>query len=330
MASPSVAARPALPAEHAHPTRAIYLWWFGAACLLFAVLYASATLFQSYGAGRPSLVALGTTLLDPWWHNIAECMAAALLIAAGLLFPQWRVGAVVRLERAFTRFANHRTRAILLVGSLPLIVRLAIIPVLGVPAPLVADEFGYLLLADTFASGRLANPTHPFWKHFETVYVFHQPSYTSIYPVAPAIIPAIAKLLGMHPWIGVCFCAGLLCALTCWMLQGWLPPKWALIGSLLAVCRFTIVSSWMNTYWGGAAAAIGGALVLGALPRIMKYQRRRDALLFALGLAVLAQSRPFEGMLFALAPVGILGWWLLREKRVAPRVRVTRVALPLA
>jgi uncharacterized protein (TIGR03437 family) len=274
-------------------------------------------------------VALGTTLLDPWWHNIAECMAAALLIAAGLLFPQWQVGAVVRLERAFTRFANHRTRAILFVGSLPLIVRLAIIPVLGVPAPLVADEFGYLLLADTFASGRLANPTHPFWKHFETVYVFHQPSYTSIYPVAPAIIPAIAKLLGMHPWIGVCFCAGLLCAVTCWMLQGWLPPKWALIGSLLAVCRFTILSSWMNTYWGGATAALGGVLVLGALPRIRKRPNRRDSILFALGLGILSQSRPFEGLLFALPPVALLAYWLFQEKRVTRSVRLSRVALPI-
>jgi hypothetical protein len=151
---------------------------------------------------------------------------------------------------------------------------MALLPVLGIPGPLVADEFGYLLLADTFASGRIVNPTHPFWRHFETVYVFHQPGYTSIYPVAPAILLAIVKALGMHPWIGVWFGAGLMCATICWMLQGWVQPKWALIGGLLAVARFTIVSSWMNTYWGGATAAIGGALVLGALPRIMQHHRR--------------------------------------------------------
>jgi uncharacterized protein (TIGR03437 family) len=245
----------------------------------------------------------------------------------------------------------------LFIGALPLIVRIALFPVLGIPQPLVADEFGYLLLADTFASGRLTNPTHPFWKHFEAIYVFHHPTYTSIYPVAPALLLALVKVLGAHPWLGVWFGAGLMCALICWMLQGWLPPKWAFLGGLLAVCRFTVVSPWMNTYWGGATAAIGGALVLGALPRIMASQRIRDALLFALGLGILAESRPFEGIFFALPLAAMLGWWLfsnpaqdasraaallpldhvrragrftLKEKRIAPGWKFTRVALPLA
>jgi uncharacterized protein (TIGR03437 family) len=273
-------------------------------------------------------MAFGSALLDTKWRNIAECAAVVICAAAGLLIRGFPAKALSGAERAFARFASRRTRAVLFTGALPLIVRIALLPVVRIPDPLVADEFGYLLLARTFALGRLTNPTHPFWRHFETVYVFHQPTYTSIYPVAPAVLLAIPEALGAHPWIAVWFGAGLMCALICWMLQGWLPPKWALLGGLLAVCRFTIVSSWMNTYWGGAAAAIGGVLVLGALPRIMKYQRRRDALLFALGLAVLAQSRPFEGMLFALAPVGILGWWLLREKRIALPVRLTRVVLP--
>ena len=67
----------------------------------------------------------------------------------------------------------------------------------------------------------------------------HQPGYGSIYPVAPAILPALAKLLGFHPWIGIWLGAGLMCALVCWMLQGWVPPKWAFLGGLLAVGRFT-------------------------------------------------------------------------------------------
>jgi hypothetical protein len=143
------------------------------------------------------------------------------------------------------------------------------------------------------------------------VYVFHQPTYASIYPIAPALLLAIPKLIGVHPWLGVWFGAGLMCALVCWMLQGWLPPKWALLGGLLAVFRFSIVSPWMNTYWGGSTAAIGGILILGALPRIMKQQRRRDSVLLGLGLAILAQSRPYEGILFALPPMLLLGVWLL-------------------
>ena len=330
MASPTVAGPLAPPARQVGRRGSFLVMWLAAAGLLFAIPYLIALALERYGRNDAGLAALGTSLLDPNGHNIAECAAAAACVAAGLLFPRFRVEALRKAERAFTRFASHRTQALIYVGTLPLIVRLALLPVLGIPEPRVADEFGYLLLADTFASGRLTSPTHPFWKHFEAAYIFHQPTYTSKYPVAPAVLMALAKFLGAHPWFGVWFGAGLMCATICWMLQGWLPPKWALLGGLLAVGRFTTVSPWMNNYWGGATAAIGGALVLGALPRIMKRQRYPDTLLFALGLGILSQSRPFEGALFSLPAAGMLGFWLLKEKRVAMRVRLTRVALPLA
>ena len=303
--------------------------WLAAALLLGGVYLVSVWIHR-WGLTHAGLLAFGAALSDPVGRNIAEWSAIAVAGIAALLHPRGLARRFRLLEEAFDRFSRRRTRAILFAGALPLLLRLAVLPALAIPEPRVADEFGYLLLADTFASGRLTNPTHPFWQHFETIYVFHQPSYNAIYPIAPALLLAAAKLVGAAPWFGVWFGAGLMCALICWMLQGWVPPKWALLGALLAVFRFTIVSPWMNTYWGGSTAAIGGALVLGALPRIRKSQRIRDALLFGLGLAILEQSRPFEGVLFALPLFAALSYWLFFRNRVPLRTRILRVAAPLA
>src|SRR5207245_4867287 len=121
---------------------------------------------------------------------------------------------------------------------------------------------------------------------------------------------------------------GLMCAAICWMLQAWLPPLWALLGGLMAVMQLGTLTYWANSYWGGAVAALGGALVLGALPRIKRYQRVGDALVMGVGLAILANSRPYESLFFCL-PIGTaLAVWTLGKKR--PRhISLGRVLLPL-
>jgi hypothetical protein len=255
----------------------------------------------------------------------------SVLIALGIasLRPTLGENWFARVERAFCTLAARRWLSVIVMGLTALTLRLALLPVLPIPEPIVHDEFGYLLAADTFAHGRVTNSTHPMWVHFETFSIIQTPTYQCFAQPAQGLFLALGQVVAGHPFWGVWLSAGLMCAALCWMLQGWMPARWALLGGFLAILRYSTSTYWGNSYWGGAVGALGGALVLGALPRIKRSQRICDALVMGIGLALLANSRPFEGFVLSLPVAIALFVWILGKDSPPLTVSFRRIVVPL-
>jgi hypothetical protein len=219
-----------------------------------------------------------------------------------------------RAESLLAHFAKRRSLSLWILFFAVVIARITALPLLHIPVPGIHDEFSYLLMGDTFAHGRLANPTHPVWRSFDSFHINWLPTYSSIYPPAQGLVLAIGQLLG-RPWFGVLLSVAAMCAAIAWMLRAWMPPRWAFLGGTLAAAKFGVASYWINSYWGGAVAAIGGALVLGALGRIAHRATVKNAVLLGLGAAILANSRPYEGMLFCIPAAAWFLWWLAGKTR---------------
>lgn len=132
---------------------------------------------------------------------------------------------------------------------------------------------------------------------------------------------ALGQVLFGEPITGVWLSMGLAAAAIAWMLRAWLPPYWALLGAIIAACRFC--PSWGQIYTGGAMAACGGALLLGATQRLRISPRPLHAVVAAAGAAILANTRPYEGLVVAVVCGAVL-----MSSRLAARPALVQIVAP--
>jgi len=244
--------------------------------------------------------------------DFIEFFVAAVLVSLVLVRDH--------LMRFAHSLAERTLWSMLALGALTIALRLALLPQAGVPIPSTADDTSYLLLADTLSHFRLANVTHPLHRFFETNFVLQEPSYSSIFPLGQGLALELGRAIFGHPWAGVLLSEATLCALCYWMLRGWISAGWALAGGFLAVLQLGPLTYWMNSYWGSAVSGIGGCLVFGALGRLAKGVRSRDAILLGVGLGLELLTRPYECVfLAAIVALFLLFHWK-RLAMVAPLV----------
>ncbi len=265
-------------------------------------------------------------------HSGTDLAALVLtLVAAALAYARPGIGSArTRKVLGFLdeRVARRRGLAVALTAAAVLLLRTALLPVLPVPAPGIHDEHSNILAGQTFARGRLANPPHPMWRSFETHIVLQHPTYASYRPPGPGLLLALGEKLG-SAWIGVLLSTALFCGAVTWALQAWTTPLWALAGGTLSVFGIGLLSYWTNSYWGGSLAAAGGALIVGALPRIARAPGALSVLPMAAGIVPLLLTRPYEGAVFTGLSFVALAWLLYKGGKLRTAA-LARAAVPLA
>ncbi len=255
--------------------------------------------------------------------KVELCVLALAFLASQ--WPFWQRTAAA-LERRILLLSARPALAVFSLIAAAVLLRLTLLPVEPVPVPLFHDEFSYLLGADTFAHGRLTNPTPALPIVFETIHTDMWPTYQSMYMPGTALLLTLGAALHF-PWLAVLLVTAGFCGAVYWMTAGWLPRPYALAAGTVAIAVTETMNWWFDNYFCIALPALAGALVLGSVPRIAARCTAASTLPLGIGLVILMMTRPYEGVCLTLPPVLVLVWTL---RAAGIRKLLSLAAPPLA
>ena len=246
-------------------------------------------------------------LRNPLGFGVSDLLEWGLaVLACVLIFGHAWMGSWI------SRFARRTVPCMLALFVLPVGLRLALLPRAPMPVATTPTEFSSLLLSDTLLHGRMANPVHPWHQFFESPLVVQTPTYRSTLPIGEGLLLAVGRALLGSDWAGILLGIGALAALSYWMLRAWVTPGWALSGGVLVACAFGPLCRWTNSYWGGFITALGGCLIVGALPRLQQNRRLRDVVVLSAGIVI--ELLAYAAVFCVLAPLFVLGCILVLRR----------------
>jgi len=266
---------------------------------------------------------IGTVLAAVWMFAARTWMAALVIVAADLLARRGR-----RLELRPLLRALHRPlwQAMLIAAGVSLVVSLSVFAVRGEPLPNEQDERNHLLVADTLRHGRLANPSHPMWRQLEDPIAIHYPVYASKYPIGNGLLLVFGEIVFGLPIAGIWIASAAAAAAMVWAARAWLTPSWSLLAGLAFALHPTF-TDWNTAYQRGSLPAFAAALLLGAAARLCRRPSSRLMAIAATALMILAISRPFEGLVYA---IGVGLFVVIRAPRkIALLARKSAIAIPI-
>jgi hypothetical protein len=226
--------------------------------------------------------------------------ASLLVVAIDFVVRYWASVLIIAVAMMLRRrppplVTPRRAVAYAIVFVLALAASLLTIRFRGQPQPprWFEDDYGYLLTADTYVHGRVANPPHPMRSHFEAMYILQQPKYVSMYLPGNPLVLAFGRVAFGRAVYGAAVFTALAAMALLFALRGWVAHEAAFALACIAAVH-PVMTDWGDSFHSGSVSVAGGALIAGAVAR------KRHALLFGLGCLALLFTRPYEGFVVAL------------------------------